>query len=91
MPRGKYPRRNKATGDMSVGYAPPKPPTAKELLEKAAGELRWLQRTNMIMSAKLEMFEAMRSMLPNNSRGHGVEALSRDIAYDIEQHLKKGE
>lgn len=60
-----------------------------ELLQRALGEIKTLRSQNKLMSARLDMFDAVMSAL-HGKPAHASEGLMHpDIAYEIEKHLSQ--
>ena len=59
----------------------------KELLERALSEIKSLRNQNQLMSARLEMFDAVMSALHGQPARESGGMMAPDIAYEIEKHL----
>lgn len=61
--------------------------TEKQLLEKSAIEIAQLRNQNTFMSARLNMFDNIMTLLSTNMNRGGMESKS-DILGEIQQYLK---
>lgn len=61
----------------------------KELLTRALSEIRGLRERNKIMSARLDMFDAVMSALHGQPARESSGLMHPDIVYEIEKHLSK--
>jgi len=59
----------------------------KELLRRCVVEIRTLRSENQIMSARLEMFDAIMALLHTEIAQKG-EAMSPDLTFEIESLLE---
>lgn len=59
----------------------------KELLQRAASEIKSLRREREIMKAKLDMFDAIMSALHGKPAYQSEGAMSPDIVWEIERVL----
>lgn len=59
----------------------------KELLQRALGEIKGLRKQNELMTARLDMFDAVMSALHGQPAHSGKGLMHPDIVYEIEKHL----
>ena len=62
----------------------------KELLQSALNEIKSLRKSNQLMAARLDMFDAVMSALHGQPAQQRDGLMSPDIVYEIEKHLAKG-
>ncbi len=60
----------------------------KELLERALSEINGLRKSNEIMRARLDMFDAVMSALHGQPARETQGMMHPDIAYEIQKHLR---
>ncbi len=60
----------------------------KELLERAASEIRGLRNQNKEQRLRLQMFDDCMLLLTAHLHGRGEGAMSPDVVYEIEKALK---
>lgn len=58
------------------------------LLQEASFEIKALRQRNAIMSARLEMFDAINAML-HTRVAEKSQGMTRDVLFDIEKHLQE--
>lgn len=63
----------------------------KELLIRALSEIKGLRSRNEIMTARLDMFDAVMSALHGKPAHQTTGMMHPDIVYEIEKHLKSTE
>jgi len=59
----------------------------KELLQRALSEINGLRKQNELMTARLDMFDAVMSALHGKPAYHDSGAMAPDIAHEIEKYL----
>lgn len=59
----------------------------KELLKRAAIEIKGLHKQNELMAARLDMFDAVMSALHGQPATNNRGGLSPDIVYEIEKAI----
>ena len=63
----------------------------KSLLSQSIGEIKSLRRSNELMSARLQMFDDMMSVLHGQAGFRDRGGMSPDVVFDLEAALNKTE
>lgn len=58
-----------------------------ELLKRAASEIRQLRQQNAIMSARLDMFDKMMTVVNSQPPSYPAQGMSEDIAWAIDKYV----